>query len=96
MLRLDRFHNTVLAANTIIGRVGNEGIAWSTPEKRYEVEAEARLIRAWAYRHLSYMWGKVPLVLTETTGETFRNRNGDYRNYRAAGEHTVNLTLTMA
>lgn len=66
-------YNTVLAANTIIGRVGNEGIAWSTPEKRYEVEAEARLIRAWAYRHLSYMWGKVPLVLTETTGETFRN-----------------------
>ena len=27
---------------------------------------------------------------------TFRNRNGEYRNYRATGEHTVNLTITMA
>lgn len=30
------------------------------------------------------------------TGETFRNRNGEYRDYRASGKHTVNLTLTMA
>ena len=31
----------------------------------------------------------------EDTGETFRNRNGEYRNYRAAGRNTLNLTVTL-
>lgn len=65
-------YKTVLAANTIIGRVGNPDIAWSSDETPLRVEAEARLIRAWAYRHLTYLWGKVPLSLVETTGENFR------------------------
>ena len=66
-------YNAVLAANTIIARVDNESIAWSSPETPLRIEGEARLIRAWAYRHLTYLWGKVPLNLTETTGENFRN-----------------------
>ena len=66
-------YNAVLAANTIIARVGNDDIAWSSPETPLRIEGEARLIRAWAYRHLTYMWGNVPLNLTETTGENFRN-----------------------
>lgn len=65
-------YNTVLAANTVIGRIGNPEVAWSSEQSRLRIEAEARLIRAWAYRHLTYMWGKVPLTLTETTGENFR------------------------
>lgn len=47
-------------------------MAWTSEQSKLRVEGEARLIRAWAYRHLSYMWGKVPLTLTETTGENFR------------------------
>lgn len=66
-------YNTVLAANTIIDRSANPAIEWSSESARNRVEAEARLVRAWAYRHLHYMWGEVPLVLKETTGETFRN-----------------------
>lgn len=65
-------YNTVLAANTIVNRVEDDAIGWSSEQARLRVEAEARLIRAWAYRHLSYLWGDVPLTLTETTGENFR------------------------
>lgn len=65
-------YNTVLAANTLITRLENPEIVWTKEEDRNRVEAEARLIRAWAYRHLTYMWGDVPLTLTETTGENFR------------------------
>lgn len=64
-------YETVLAANTIIGRV--DGISWSSEVRKNNVEAQARLIRAWAYRHLTYMWGDVPMNLEETTGENFRS-----------------------
>ena len=64
-------YETVLASNTIIGRV--DDIIWSSEAKKNNVLAQARLIRAWAYRHLSYMWGDVPLNLEETTGENFRS-----------------------
>lgn len=64
-------YETVLAANTLIGRI--DDATWSSEEKKNNVEAQARLIRAWAYRHLTYMWGDVPLNLTETTGENFRS-----------------------
>ena len=64
-------YETVLASNTLIGRI--DGITWSSEEKKNNVEAQARLIRAWAYRHLTYMWGDVPLNLVETTGENFRS-----------------------
>lgn len=65
-------YNTILAANTIIERIGNPDVVWNSEQSKLRIEAEARLIRAWAYRHLTYMWGKVPLTLTETTGENFR------------------------
>lgn len=65
-------YNTVLAANTLIGRIDNPDVAWNSAQSKLRIEGEARLIRAWAYRHLTYMWGKVPLTLTETTGENFR------------------------
>ena len=34
--------------------------------------AEARCIRAWCYRHLTYLWGDVPLTLTESSGTNIR------------------------
>lgn len=65
-------YNTVLAANTIIDRSNVESVKWSSESAKTRIEAEARLIRAWAYRHLSYMWGDVPTPLNEITGSNFR------------------------
>ncbi len=64
-------YQTINAANTIIGRADNPGIAWTTIEKN-QIVAEARLIRAWAYRHLTYLWGDVPLNLEESKGNNIR------------------------
>ncbi len=58
-------YQTVNAANTIIDRAENPAVRW-TPAEKDRVVAEARLIRAWAYRHLTFMWGDVPLNLSET------------------------------
>lgn len=64
-------YQTINAANTIIDRAENPEIDWTEAEKN-QIVAEARLIRAWAYRHLVYMWGDVPLNLTESSGESIR------------------------
>lgn len=64
-------YQTINAANTIITRAENPGIAWTDADHK-RVVAEARLIRAWAYRHLTYMWGDVPLNLTESSGDRIR------------------------
>lgn len=65
-------YNTILAANTIIKYAENPDIKWDSDTSKERITAEARLVRAWAYRHLTYMWGKVPLVMTEVTGDTFK------------------------
>lgn len=64
-------YETINAANTIIGRAENPAVQWTEEEKRRTL-GEARLIRAWAYRHLTYSWGDVPLILEESTGTTLR------------------------
>jgi hypothetical protein len=64
-------YQTINAANTIIVRAENPDVAWTTAEKE-RVVGEARLIRAWAYRHLTYLWGDVPVTLTESSGESIR------------------------
>ncbi len=64
-------YGTINAANTIINRAANPDINW-TDENRDRVVAEARLIRAWAYRHLTYLWGDVPLNLEESSGDNIR------------------------
>ena len=63
-------YETINAANTIIGR--SDASTVLTAAQRNSVQAEARCIRAWAYRHLTYLWGDVPLRLTESTGENVR------------------------
>ena len=63
-------YETINAANTIIGR--SDASTVLTAAQRNSVQAEARCIRAWAYRHLTYLWGDVPLRLTESTGENIR------------------------
>lgn len=64
-------YQTINAANTIIGRAENSEISWTADEKNL-VLAEARAIRAWCYRHLTYMWGDVPLTLEESSGSKIR------------------------
>ena len=62
---------TVNAANTIINRAENPDVDWTEADKN-RIVAEARLIRAWAYRHLTYLWGDVPLNLEESSGASVR------------------------
>lgn len=71
-------YNVINAANTIINQAENrEDINWSggnqsESENKARVIAEARAIRAWAYRHLTFGWGDVPLTLVESSGSTIR------------------------
>ena len=70
-------YETINAANTIINRAGREDVDWtggaaSPEENKNRVIAEAKAIRAWAYRHLTYSWGDVPLALDESLGSTIR------------------------
>ena len=64
-------YQTVNAANTIINRADNPDVAWTEAQKN-ETLAEARFFRAWCYRHLTYLWGPVPLNLEESSGESVR------------------------
>jgi starch-binding outer membrane protein, SusD/RagB family len=62
------------AANTIISRAENPDIVWGgqSDVHKNRVVAEAKAIRAWAYRHLTYCWGDVPLILEESQGTTIK------------------------
>ncbi len=64
-------YETINAANTIIGRSNNTGIDWTETDKN-RILAEARCIRAWCYRHLTYLWGDVPLTLEESRGDNIK------------------------
>ena len=64
-------HAIINVANTLIGRSEKTGIVWTAAEKG-QILGEARLVRAWAYRHLTYLYGDVPLNLTESNGATIR------------------------
>ncbi len=64
-------YETVNSANTIIHRAENPGVAWTDVDKNLTL-AEARAIRAWCYRHLTYMWGDVPLTLDESSGSNIK------------------------
>ncbi|MCG8308933.1 MAG: RagB/SusD family nutrient uptake outer membrane protein [Cytophagales bacterium] len=64
-------YETINAANTIIVRAENPDIDWAEDDKN-RVVAEARLFRAWAYRHATYMWGDVPMSLDESSGSSIK------------------------
>ncbi len=69
----------VNSCNMVIERAGNPDVDWQganaaqNETKKNYIIAQARVIRAWAYRHLTYTWGDVPLSLKEVSGETYRN-----------------------
>lgn len=82
---LDIFEGTFLwlykminTANMIISRAERPGIDWEgTTEienqtKKDETVARARFFRAWAYRHLTYSYGAVPLSTEEINGLNYR------------------------
>lgn len=71
-------YTTINAANTIINQAeANDAIDWTgglgTPAENKNITiAEAKAIRAWAYRHLVYCWGDVPITLNESVGSLIR------------------------
>src|SRR5690554_2163155 len=70
-------YGIINAANTLLERAENEEVDWSggpgsESENKNYVLAEARAIRAWSYRHLTYLWGDVPLSLAESSGSSIK------------------------
>lgn len=66
-------YQIVNAANTLIESAGQEQADWSggpgsEEENKQFILANARALRAWAYRHLTYLWGDVPLNLNVSKG----------------------------
>ncbi len=72
-------YRCINAANMIINRAENPDVNWmgDSPEaneqNKNEIMAHARLIRAWAYRHLAMTFGAVPLSTEEITGADYRD-----------------------
>jgi len=72
----DNFHwlyRIINSANTIIIHAEDEEVDWSggngsRDENKNMVIAHAKVLRAWAYRYLTYGWGDVPLNLNEALG----------------------------
>jgi hypothetical protein len=71
-------YKVVNAANTIINNAeSRDDVDWrgfgaTEEDNRNRVIGEAKAVRAWAYRHLTYMWGDVPLSLQQSLGSTIR------------------------
>ncbi len=71
-------YKIINAANTIINQAENRtDIDWTGGKADAEtnkktVISEAKAIRAWAYRHLTYLWGDVPLSLDESLSSTIK------------------------
>lgn len=72
-------YGAINSANMIINRAKDPKVDWegatqqeSEANKNYVV-AHAKLVWAWAYRHLTYTWGAVPLSQDEINGQTYRN-----------------------
>lgn len=63
-------YGIINSCNTLIGASKTEAGQALSEEDRTRLVAEARLFRAWAYRHLTYNWGDVPLALEVGTNGT--------------------------
>ncbi|MBD1425653.1 RagB/SusD family nutrient uptake outer membrane protein [Sphingobacterium arenae] len=72
-------YRCISSANLLIARSGDPDVDWQGGNEadneinKNEMVAHARLIRAWAYRHLVMTFGAVPLNTTEITGENYRD-----------------------
>lgn len=78
LVTFEWLYKVVNTANVVISRADKGGIDWggsdeaSNLRNKETIIAKARLIRAWAYRHLTYSWGDVPLSTEEITGLNYR------------------------
>lgn len=77
-------YHTISTANTIIDRLPVSGVS---EEQKVIAEAKARFFRGFAYRTLAYLYGGVPLLLTEVVGPKF-----DY--VRASKEEVLEQTIS--
>lgn len=72
-------YRAISASNLIISRAKNPDINWEglseteSLAKKNLILAHAHLLRAWAYRHLVYSFGAVPIDTVEIDGLTYRN-----------------------
>lgn len=70
-------YREINSVNKIIAQSENPDVDWqgnSEQEnlaKKNEVVAHAKLLRAWSYRHLTYLYGDVPLSLDEIDGSNY-------------------------
>jgi len=75
----DWLYRIINSCNMIINRAEKSEVNWmgnNEDENLYNknyIVAQARLIRAWAYRHLTYCWGDVPLSLDEIDGSNYKD-----------------------
>jgi hypothetical protein len=71
-------YKAINTSNMIITRAENTEIDWQGSSAEEDLQnkntviANARLVRAWAYRHLTYAFGAVPLSTEEITGSNYR------------------------
>lgn len=66
-------YQIINSANTILESAESTEVDWTGGpkneiENRQYIEAHAFALRAWAYRHLTYLWGDVPLNLKGSKG----------------------------
>ncbi|WP_372936127.1 RagB/SusD family nutrient uptake outer membrane protein [Seonamhaeicola sp.] len=72
-------YKIINSSNLIINRAETTSVDWMGGNdandviNQNKIIAQARLFRAWAYRHLRYGWGAVPLSTQEIDGTTYRN-----------------------
>lgn len=72
-------YRAISSANMIVSRAADPSVDWegSTAEEgelhKNLIVAHARLIRAWAYKHLALTFGAVPLNVEEVNGLNYRN-----------------------
>ncbi len=70
-------YNSVMRANAVIDNVPNiEDLKWSGNNRKQEIIAEAKFLRALHYFHLVRTWGGVPLVLSLKDADVFKSRSG--------------------
>jgi len=65
------FYKWIFLANVVIDRAEDDLVKWKTDDEKNEIVAEAKFLRAFAYKFLAHQWGDVPLVLHETKAPKF-------------------------
>ncbi len=71
-------YKAINTANMIITQAENPDVDWQggsadgNAKNKATTIAQARLVRAWAYRHLTYTFGDVPLTTEEITGSNYK------------------------